>query len=166
MPERIRWGVDLLDPGPAETLLEVGCGPGVAAELVCARLTTGRLLAVDRSPAAVARTSRRNAGHITAGRLTVRQASLPDLEVPDETIDAAYSINVNIFWTDPDGPAVAGLFRALRPGGRLLVLYGADAPTTGSRVTGPIAAAMSAAGLVDVAVTEGAGGSGVTGRRR
>jgi SAM-dependent methyltransferase len=138
----------------------------MAAELVCARLASGHLFAVDRSPVAVARTARRNAGHVTAGRLTVQQSALADLTVPPGTIDAAYAINVNVFWTDPDDPAVATLARTLRPGGRLLVLYGADGPTTGSRLTDPIVAAMSAAGLADVAVVEGAGGTGVTGRRR
>jgi trans-aconitate methyltransferase len=35
---------------PGERLLEIGCGSGVAAALVCARLDDGRLLAIDRSP--------------------------------------------------------------------------------------------------------------------
>ena len=164
-PERIRWAVELLAPGPGESLLEVGCGPGVAAELVCARLTTGHLLAVDRSPTAVARTTTRNAAHVAAGRLTVRQATLADPGVPGGTVDAAYTINVNVFWTDPRGPAVATLAGTLRPGGRLLILYGAGGPTTGARVTDPIAAAMTAAGLADVAVLSDPAGIGVTGRR-
>jgi SAM-dependent methyltransferase len=164
VPDRIRWAVEMLDPGPAEMLLEVGCGPGVAAELVCARLTTGRLIAVDRSPVAAERTTRRNAAHVAAGRLTVLQAALPDVGVPDRSVDAAFTVNVNVFWTDPEGPAVAALARTLRPGGRLLVLYGAGGPTTGSRVTAPIAQAMTGAGLTDVIVLTGSGGIGVSGR--
>ena len=163
VPERVRWAVGVLDPGPAETLLEVGCGPGVAAGLVCDRLATGRLIAVDRSPLAVDRTTRRNAAHVEAGRLTVLRAELPATGVPDGSVDAAFTINVNVFWTDPDGPATAALARTLRPGGRLLILYGAGGPTTGSRVTAPIAAAMTAAGLTAVTVLSGAGGIGVAG---
>jgi SAM-dependent methyltransferase len=164
-PDRIRWAVEMLDPGPAETILEVGCGPGVAAELTCARLTTGRLIAADRSSVAVERTARRNAAHVAAGRLTVLRAALPALGVPDGAIDAAFTVNVNVFWTDPDGPAVAALARTLRAGGRLLVLYGAGGPTTGSRVTAPIVAAMTAAGLSEVTPLTSARGIGVTGRR-
>ena len=85
--------------------------------------------------------------------------------MPDGAIDAAFTVNVNVFWTDTDGPAVAVLVRTLRAGGRLLVLYGAGGPTTGSRVTAPIVAAMTAAGLADVTVLTGDRGIGVTGRR-
>jgi trans-aconitate methyltransferase len=49
---------------PYDHLPEVGCGPGVAASLICERLTTGSMPAVDRSPTAVARTSRRTAGYV------------------------------------------------------------------------------------------------------
>ncbi len=27
VPDRVRWAVEVLDPGPAETILEIGCGP-------------------------------------------------------------------------------------------------------------------------------------------
>ena len=35
-------------------ILEIGCGPEAAARAVAARLTTGRILAIDRSAAAIA----------------------------------------------------------------------------------------------------------------
>jgi SAM-dependent methyltransferase len=155
--------VRLLDPGPAERVLEVGCGSGVAAGLVCARLTTGCLLAVDRSATAIARTSTRNAAHLASGRLTTRRAALAELDLSD--FDAAFAIDVNLFWTTPTGPGLGVLVRALRPGGRLLVCYGSDGPTTGERVTTPIAQAMTEAGLTEVRVVTGDGGFGVTGRR-
>jgi len=162
IPARHLWAVRLLDPGPAERVLEAGCGPGVAAGLVCDRLTSGSMLAVDRSATAIARTSARNAAHIAAGRLTTRQASLAELDL--RGFDAAFTINVNVFWTAPDGPDLRVLARALKPGGRLLVLYGADGPTTGDRITTPIAQSMTAAGLTEVRVVTDADGFGVTGR--
>jgi SAM-dependent methyltransferase len=156
------WAVRLLDPGPAERLLEAGCGPGVAAGLVCARLTTGSLLAVDRSAVAIARTAARNAAHLAAGRLSTRQAALAELDVSG--FDAAFTIDVNVFWTTPTGPDLGALVRALKPGGRLLVLYGADGPTALDRVTAPIARGMTEAGLMGVRVVTGDGGFGVIGR--
>jgi len=48
--ERLAWVVDTLAPGPEDRVLEVGCGHGVAVSLVCRRLTSGRVVAIDRSP--------------------------------------------------------------------------------------------------------------------
>lgn len=45
--------------------MELGCGPGVAAALVCRQLETGHLLAIDRSAVAVSRTAQRNADRVT-----------------------------------------------------------------------------------------------------
>ena len=162
VPDRVRWAVDVLDPQPADALLEVGCGPGAAAELVCARLGTGRLLAVDRSPVAVRRTAERCAGHVVAGRLEVRQAELADLELPAGGLDAAFSIDVNVFWVRDPAPELAVLRRALRPGGGLHVLFGASGPTAAERVLGPVADALRRAGFRDLVVRDEPHGLGVS----
>ena len=144
-------------------MLEVGCGPGVAAALLCPLLTPGgHLLAVDRSPVAVRRTAERNAEHVAAGVLTVRQAALRELDLPDGGLDAAFCVNVNLFWTGRCDREVAVLRHALRPGGRLLVCFG-DGPTGPDRVTATVAAALRDGGLGDVTTTSGDGGVAVSG---
>lgn len=163
IPARISWAAGLLDPGPADRLLEVGCGPGIAASLICPRLTGGSLLAVDRSATAVARTAARNAEHVASGRLVVRRAELADLT--ETGFDAAFTVDVNTFWTDPSGPALPTLAATVRPGGKLLILYGAGGPTRSDRVTPGVAAAMTAAGLTAVRVLDDPDGFGVTAQR-
>ncbi len=164
VPDRVRWALEVITPGPADDLLEIGCGAGVAASLVCARLRTGRLLAVDRSPVAVERTARRNAEHVAAGRLTVRQSELHALDVTAAGFDAAYAIDVNVFWARRPAPELTVLARALRPGGRLFVLYGAGGPTPAARVTAAVVTALRQAGFADVTVLAGDGGFGVSAR--
>lgn len=65
--ERFVWAVDTLEVRPADRLLEVGCGHGVAVSLVCERLTTGTITAIDRSPKMIEMATRRNREHVDAG---------------------------------------------------------------------------------------------------
>jgi len=69
VPERVRWAVVQLSPGPDEQLLEIGCGPGVAVVLICERLAGGRIVAIDRSATAISRATQRNAEHIAVSDL-------------------------------------------------------------------------------------------------
>ena len=163
VPPRTSWAVQLVDPRPEDVVLEIGCGPGVAAVLLCDRLTTGRVIAVDRSPVAVQRTARRGAGHVAAGRLTVVQSSLAGLVLPAPSVDRALAVDVNLFWTRDPGPELAVLADVLRPGGHLFLLY-AHGPTRADRVTDPVAAALRRDGFTDVEVVGSAAGTGVRAR--
>ena len=163
IPARVRWAVSVLDPAPGDRVLEFGSGPGVAAALVCERLTSGRLLALDRSAVATRRTAQRCAGHVTAGRLEVRTGALDALEVPDGSFDAAFGIDVNLFWTRSPAPELDLLRRALRSGGALHVCYG-EVPGGADGTTGPVSAALAAAGFEDVTVRRGPGGVAISAR--
>src|SRR5215203_4849544 len=70
--ERFVWAVDTLEVRPADRLLEVGCGHGVAVSLVCERLTTGTITAIDRSPKMIEMARRRNREHVDAAGLCSR----------------------------------------------------------------------------------------------
>jgi protein-L-isoaspartate O-methyltransferase len=52
-PARIAWAVDQLEVGEVDRILEIGGGRGVAAALICARLTRGSYLGITRSATAV-----------------------------------------------------------------------------------------------------------------
>nr|WP_231135097.1 class I SAM-dependent methyltransferase [Motilibacter deserti] len=153
----------MLGHRPQDRVLEAGCGTGVAAGLVCATLTTGHLLAVDRSATAVARALARNEAYVESGVLTVRRAALAGLDVEPRSFDRAFAVNVNVFWTSPAADECAALARALRPGGRLCVLYDAG-PTAAERVVAGTWAALEAAGFDGLEAVHDSAGAGVTGR--
>ncbi|MDQ3721124.1 MAG: methyltransferase domain-containing protein [Actinomycetota bacterium] len=67
MSQRLPRIVDRLDIQPGDRVLEIGCGHGGAATLVCEQLETGRLTAVDRSPKMIEAAKRRNATYDEAG---------------------------------------------------------------------------------------------------
>ena len=106
-------------------MLEIGCGHGVAATLVCERLTTGAYTAVDRSPAMIAAAARRNARHVEAGRAEFLVMALEQLDLGGRRFDVIFAARVGLFHREP-ARARALAQRWLAPGGRLLTEY--DAP--------------------------------------
>lgn len=88
--------VDSLPLQPDSRVLEIGCGPGAAARAVAARLTTGHILAVDRSATAVAQVRTNCAAEIASGRMSVRHVAAEDfvLEPGEDLFDIAFAVRV------------------------------------------------------------------------
>ncbi len=125
MSERLRSVVDRLDVRPDDRVLEIGCGHGVAATLVCERLDTGRLTAVDRSEKMIEAAARRNAMYVEAGKAEFIVAALEDLELVDRRFDKIFAVRVGLFHREPD--RARGLAeRWLAPGGTLATFF--DSP--------------------------------------
>jgi ubiquinone/menaquinone biosynthesis C-methylase UbiE len=100
--ERLRAVVDQLDIQPDDRVLEIGCGHGVAATLVCERLDGGRLTAIDRSPKMLAAAAKRNAAHVDAGRAEFLVRHLEDLYLGDRRFDKVFAVRVGLFHRDPE----------------------------------------------------------------
>jgi SAM-dependent methyltransferase len=119
--------VDALPLRPGLRVIELGCGPGAAARVVAARVAPGgHVLAVDRSPKAIAQLTSAAADLIAAGQLTARCVAAEDLELDagEARYDLAFAIRVGAF--DGRHPragaaALARLRDALVPGGRLYI---------------------------------------------
>jgi ubiquinone/menaquinone biosynthesis C-methylase UbiE len=118
--ERIAWAVDALDVAPTDRLLEVGCGHGVAATLVCERLDGGRLTAIDRSAKMIDMATRRNEEHVAAGRARFETVALERADFGEERFDKVFGVHVSALWRS-DG-ALAVVRRHLDPGAALYVI--------------------------------------------
>lgn len=146
--ERLRWVVDQVDPGPADVVLEVGCGHGVAVTLLADRLPDGHVTALDRSATMVAATRRRNAEHVEHGRVEVLEGSLGAVDLGDRRFDTVLAVNVIAFARQPT-TTLGAVRRHLLPHGRLWLCF--QGPPSGGPATGAIErfqAALASEGFV------------------
>lgn len=150
VPDRIRLAVDALDLRPDARVLEVGCGTGVAAALLCARVPDGHVTALDRSATAVAHAERRLARWLEAGVADVAERDLAAFHSDGRPYDVVLAINVNAFWTGPSSAEVARLAELLADDGAAHLWFeappGGDAAGPGERAR----AALAAGGLAAV----------------
>jgi SAM-dependent methyltransferase len=114
--------VAALPLAPGMRVLEVGCGPGAAARAAVARI----LLAIDRSPRAIAIARAASAGEIASGRLALACVAAEDFLLPagEARFDLAFAFRVGAL--DGRHPevgtiALARIAAALLPGAPLLI---------------------------------------------
>jgi trans-aconitate methyltransferase len=104
--------VALLAPRSGERILDLGCGDGALTEQLCAAGAT--VIGVDAAPELVAAAQARG--------LDVRLQDAQALRFERE-FDAVFS-NAAIHWMRDPGAVVAGVARALVPGGRFVGEFG------------------------------------------
>jgi ubiquinone/menaquinone biosynthesis C-methylase UbiE len=127
--ERLQRVVERLDVQPDDRVLEIGCGHGVAATMVCERLGEGgRLTAIDRSPKMIDAAARRNASYVDAGVAEFLVATLEELDLGERRFDKVFAVRVGLFHREPER-AQALAERWLAPGGTVLAVF--DEPATG-----------------------------------
>ncbi len=102
MNERLRAIVEQLRLRPADRVLEIGFGHGVAATMVCERLDGGRLTAIDRSAKMIAAAARRNAAYVEAGKAEFLVATLEELDLGDRRFDVVFAVRVGLFHREPE----------------------------------------------------------------
>jgi ubiquinone/menaquinone biosynthesis C-methylase UbiE len=120
--ERLRRIVDELAVRPGDHVLEIGCGHGVAATLICERLTTGRYTAIDRSPKMIDAAARRNAAFVEAGTAEFLVATLEDAHLGDRRFDKVLAVRVGLFHREPERAHDLAA-RWLAPGGTVLAAF-------------------------------------------
>ncbi len=108
-------------------VLEIGCGPGVAAREVAHIIgDNGHVLAIDRSEKAINMAIKNSEKEIKSGRLCFFQIAIEDFELqPDEPLfDLAFAVRVGAL--DGRHPqvgkkALRQIAKVLKPNGKLFI---------------------------------------------
>jgi len=106
--------------GATENVLDIGCGRGQTTRDAARRASAGSALGVDLSSRMI-ELARRLADREQLANATFQQADAQVHPFPDRHFDLAISRNGSMFFGDPLA-AFTNIARAVRPGGRLVLL--------------------------------------------
>lgn len=115
---------------PSARLLEVGCGTGATARFLARRPGfSGKVVAVDQSPAFVEAARRFAQEEHVGERIEFRVGDAHGLDLPSAMFDAVIAHTVISHVTDPTA-VLREMARVVRPGGTLVVFDGDYASLT------------------------------------
>lgn len=120
---------ELIDALPLRSglrVLEIGCGPGVAAREISRRIDNGYVLAIDRSATAIKQAIAGSKAEIASGRLGFLQCAAEDFELEngEPRFDLAIAFRVGAFdgrHPEIEGMALARVKAALTRRGRMFI---------------------------------------------
>src|SRR5882762_490371 len=99
-----------------KTVLDIGCGPGYTSYDLAGLVTSkGKVIAIDESVRFIEHLKAR-LQHDSETPIDARVGDVQSLDLPANTIDAAYQRWVLCFVRDPDA-VIRGVAKALKPGG-------------------------------------------------
>lgn len=122
MSNRIEKYVESMKIQPGDRVLEIGCGHGIAATLICSKLVSGRYLAIDRSQKMVDAAAKRNESFVRAGVAQFKKAELESVDLGNEKFDKVLAMRVRLFHVEPER-AQQLVKRWLAPNGKLFIQY-------------------------------------------
>ena len=95
---RFLWLLEVLEIDPDDRILEIGCGAGLAAEQIAARLKGGNITAVDRSQPMIRKAIIRNEKYIRTKTAEFVNTDLVRLPYGTGQYNKIFAFNVNLFW--------------------------------------------------------------------
>ena len=124
MSERLRTIVEAMGIRPGDLVLEIGCGHGLAATLICEKLTTGRLVAIDRSKKMIDAAIRRNRKYIEGASAEFHLADVLKFDPGPRRFDKILAVRVGLFHRgDHAAKARRHIHKWLKRGGQLFLVY-------------------------------------------
>jgi malonyl-CoA O-methyltransferase len=105
---------------PPQRVLDLGCGPGTAAQALQRRWPKAQVLALDLALPMLLESARHERWHPLRRRVQRICADVRALPLADDSVDVLFS-NLCLQWVEDLPGVFAGFRRVLRPGGMLLV---------------------------------------------
>ena len=121
------WAMSLLQNmiNKPDRIAELGCGNGRDAGELLKIYDSANLTAVDYSPLSVERTAKNNQELVNAGRMSVVQGDVSDLQLEPESFNLATAFETIYFW-----PGLERCFKEvckiLKPGGHFMIVSESD----------------------------------------
>ncbi|WP_070119556.1 class I SAM-dependent methyltransferase [Bacillus marinisedimentorum] len=114
-----RWTIELMKLQQGESVLDLGCGAGLAVKLILERFAVEQVVGLDLSPVMIRSAKRRNKKEL-GKRAKFVKAGMNSLPFQDKQFDKVFSIHTIYFWDDfPE--TVSEIMRVLKPGGSFIV---------------------------------------------
>ena len=99
--ERFIWALSVLNPQSSDNILEIGCGAGLFADLICQQLVKGKYTAVDRSQSMIKMARKRVTDGVESGKAIFHETEFSCTNFPNASFHKIVAFNVNVFWKDP-----------------------------------------------------------------
>jgi SAM-dependent methyltransferase len=126
-----RVAIERLQLQPEDTFLEIGCGGGVLLEMVLQ--TVQRACGIDHSPDMVELARQKNGKALSEGRVEIIQGDVEALPWAENYFTCAAGVEV-LYFIENLRRASEELCRVLKPGGRLVLVTGAQPKSTLSKL--------------------------------
>jgi len=115
--------ISALQLGGTESVLDIGCGDGKVTAEIARQVPKGSVVGIDSSPAMIelSSTTYPKAEYPNLG-FRLLDAGVLDYE---ETFDIVFS-NAVLHWVEDHEAVLEGIYRALKPGGKMLLQMGGE----------------------------------------
>ncbi len=115
------WGLEHVQPGKRDTILDVGCGGGRTVQRLAGMADLGKVHGVDYSEVSVAASRDLNRAAVESGQVEIQRATVSSLPFPNDMFDLVTAVETHYYW--PDRPAdMREIYRVLKPGGSAMII--------------------------------------------
>jgi ubiquinone/menaquinone biosynthesis C-methylase UbiE len=115
------WGLEHVQIGKRDTVLDVGCGGGRTIQRLAEIADLGKVHGVDYAEASVAASRGFNRAAVESGRVEIQRAAVSRLPFPNDSFDLVTAVETHYYWPDRPGD-MREIYRVLKPGGLVLII--------------------------------------------